>query len=88
MRAKRGFSEKLSLTGKRRKRIQITYRITETAMLRLEQVAQLFGMKPGQYAKAVLYRDLGLFLEPIDRRKIKRERRHRVLTWEQEEVPE
>lgn len=65
--------------GKRR---QITFRITALAEEKLEQVAELFNLTPAQYAKACLYRDLGLFLEPIDRRRIKHKRR-RVLTWEE-----
>ena len=64
--------------GKRR---QITFRITRLAKERLEQVAELFNLTPAQYAKACLYRDLGCFLEPLDRRKTKRKRR-RVQTWE------
>ena len=53
----------------REKRIQISFRISEIAMRRLQQVANLFGLKPSQYVKALLYRDLGLFDEPIDQRK-------------------
>ena len=49
---------------------------------RLKQVAQLFNLTPAQYAKACLYRDLGCFLEPLDRRKTRHKRRSRVLTWE------
>ena len=60
--------------GKRR---QITFRISQLAEERLEQVAELFNLKPAQYAKAVLYRDLGLFMEPIDRRR---------RTWRRKEV--
>lgn len=65
--------------GKRR---QITFRITALADERLEQVAELFNLTPAQYAKACLYRDLGCFLEPLDRRKTRHKRRRRVLTWE------
>jgi len=68
--------------GKRR---QITFRITPLAEERLRQAAELFNLTPAQYVKAVLYRDLGLFQEPIDKRKIKRARRHRVLTWPEDE---
>jgi hypothetical protein len=32
-------------------------------------MAALFDMKPTEYAKAVLYRDLGVFNEPLDQRK-------------------
>ena len=71
--------------GKRR---QITFRITRLAEERLEQVAELFNLTPAQYAKACLYRDLGCFLEPLDRRKTKRKRRKGVLTWEPDEEVE
>ncbi|MEM2911595.1 MAG: hypothetical protein QW146_03735 [Candidatus Bathyarchaeia archaeon] len=52
--------------GKRR---QITFRIGPLAEDRLRQVAALFNMKPSEYAKAVLYRDLGVFNEPLDQRR-------------------
>ncbi|MEM2104997.1 MAG: hypothetical protein QXV21_00785 [Candidatus Bathyarchaeia archaeon] len=52
--------------GKRR---QITFRIGPIAQERLEQTAALFNMKPSEYAKAVLYRDLGVFNEALDQRK-------------------
>ena len=58
-----GSSEKY---GKRR---QITFRIGPAAQERLEQVAALFDKRPSEYAKAVLYRDLGIFNEPLDQRK-------------------
>ena len=58
--------------GKREKRLQITFRITPLAKERLNQVASLFNLKPAHYAKALLYRDLGLFTEPVDQRKRKR----------------
>jgi len=71
--------------GKRR---QITFRITALAEERLEQVAGLFNLTPAQYAKACLYRDLGCYLEPLDRRRTRHKRRGWVLTWERGEVPE
>jgi hypothetical protein len=52
--------------GKRR---QISYRITEIAEVRLKQHAELFNMTPSEYAKAALYKDLGVFTEPLDRRR-------------------
>jgi len=61
------------------KRIQVTFRITETAYDRLQQVAELFGFRnPSQYVKALLYKDLQLFTEPVDmrRRTIAQTRRH------------
>jgi len=54
---------------KKRKRVQITFRLTELAWERLKQAADLFNMEPAQYAKAVLYRDLGLYQEPVDQRR-------------------
>lgn len=50
------------------KRSQVSYRITPIARERLEQVARLFNMNPSHYAKAVLYRDIGVFTEPLDQR--------------------
>jgi len=51
------------------KRIQITFRITELAAERLQQVAELFGFRnSSQYVKAMLYKDLQLFNEPVDQR--------------------
>lgn len=52
--------------GKRR---QITFRIGPIAQERLKQAAALFNMKPSQYAKAVIYKDLGVFNEPLDMRR-------------------
>jgi hypothetical protein len=73
--------EKLSPTElheKYGKRIQVTFRITENAYDRLQQVAQLFNFRnPSQYVKAMLYRELGLFNEPIDNRRRIARRRYR-----------
>ena len=52
--------------GKRR---QITVRIGPVCQDRLKRAAALFNMKPSEYAKAVLYRDLGIFDEPLDQRR-------------------
>jgi hypothetical protein len=49
----------------------VQYRISPFAEKVGEEVAALFGMSLSQYAKAVLYRDLGLVFETIDRRKRK-----------------
>ena len=57
--------------GKKEKRIQISFRLTERAFHRLRQCADLFNMEPSQYVKAVLYRELGLFEEPVDQRRRK-----------------
>ena len=60
--------EKMSTDEKYGKRRQITFRVDEIAWDRLKQAANLFNMKPSQYAKALLYKDLGLFNIPLDRR--------------------
>ena len=52
--------------GKRR---QISFRVTDIAWDRLQQAAQLFNLEPSQYVKAVLYKDLGVFSEPVDQRR-------------------
>lgn len=70
--AKQGVINKLALFGKRGKRRQITFRIGPIAQDRLEQAADLFNMKPAQFAKAVLYFYLQIFNEPLDRRHRKR----------------
>jgi hypothetical protein len=56
------------MAKEKRKRVQISFRLTELAWERLNQAAELFNMEPSTYAKAVLYRDLGLFQEPVDQR--------------------
>jgi hypothetical protein len=52
--------------GKRR---QLTFRIGPIAQERLKEAAALFNLKPSEYAKAVLYKDLGIFNEPLDQRR-------------------
>jgi len=56
--------------GKRR--IQICFRITEKAWQRLVEVSRLFEMTDTDYAKAVLYKDLGVWTERLDYRRKKR----------------
>lgn len=53
--------ENLSLEkyGPRR---QVSFRLGPLAQERLEQVAELFHMKPSEYAKALIYRELGVFM--------------------------
>jgi len=51
----------LSIFQAKGKRYQITFRISKLAKERLEMVAELFNMRPSQYVKALLYKDLGLF---------------------------
>ena len=67
--AKHGGMEKMSLMKKHGKRRQITFRIGPIGWERLQQVAALFNMKPAEYAKAVLYKDLNVFNEPLDQRR-------------------
>lgn len=62
------------IKGKRR---QITFRIGPIAQEKLKQHAELFNMTPSEYAKAVLYRDLGVFSEPLDRRRRNWQRKKR-----------
>ena len=69
--------EKLGIDEKYGKRRQITFRVDELAWQRLKQHAELFDMKEGQYAKAVLYANLGVFGIPLDRRKRSWRRRKR-----------
>jgi hypothetical protein len=53
----------------------VQFRVSPFAEKVGSEVAALFCMSFSQYAKAVLYRDLGLVFEPIDRRKKRRQRR-------------
>jgi len=59
----------LSPDEKYGKRRQITFRIGPIVQDRLERAAALFNMKPCEYAKALLYKDLGVFDEPLDQRR-------------------
>jgi len=61
-----------------KKRRQVSFRISELAETRLRQNAALFELPPSEYAKAVLYRDLGVFGEPLDRRRRSFQRRRRA----------
>jgi hypothetical protein len=70
--------------GKRR---QITFRIGEIAQERLAQTAELFHLKPSEYVKALLYKDLQIFNEPTDQRRRSRSH-HGVSTWEADEKEE
>jgi hypothetical protein len=67
--AKHGGIEKLGIDEKYGKRRQITFRIGPVCQDRLKRAAALFNMKPSEYAKAVLYKDLGIFDEPLDQRR-------------------
>jgi len=46
----------------------VEFRISPRAEVVLREVASLFKLKPNQYAKAVLYRDIGFLYEPDNRR--------------------
>jgi len=71
----------LSLMDKKR-RTQICLRIGSIAAERLRQIAEMFDMKPGQYVKALLYKDLDIFKEPLDRRKRRHRRKLDMEDWE------
>jgi len=47
----------------------VQFRISPFAEKVGEEVAALFGMSLSQYCKAVLYLNLGLVFEPVDRRR-------------------
>lgn len=40
-----------------------------------------FDMKPATYVKALIYKDLGIFNEPLDRRKRRRSRKVEMENW-------
>lgn len=61
--------KKLGIDEKYGKRRQITFRIGPVAEDRFRRAATLFNMKPTEYAKAVLYKDLGIFDEPLGQRR-------------------
>ena len=75
----------MGISEKYGKRIQITFRITAVAMDRLERAAGLFRMTPGEYTKAILYRDLGVFEEPLDQRRRAWKQHKRTQQLEEEE---
>jgi len=41
-----------------------------------------FNMKPATYVKALIYKDLGIFNEPLDRRKRRRSSKLEMEDWE------
>lgn len=51
---------------------QVQFKITPFAEKVGSEVAALFNMSLSQYTKAVLYHNLGLVFEPVDRRRKKR----------------
>jgi len=48
---------------------QVQFKITPFAEKVGREVAALFGMSLSQYTKALLYLNLGLIFEPVDRRR-------------------
>ena len=78
----------MGISEKYGKRIQITFRITAVAMDRLERASALFRMTPGEYTKAVLYRDLGVWEEPLDRRRRAWKQHKKKQQFEEEEDQE
>jgi len=78
----------LGISEKYGKRIQITFRITAVAMDRLERASALFRMTPGEYTKAVLYRDLGVWEEPLDQRRRAWKQHKKKQQFEEEEDQE
>jgi hypothetical protein len=56
---------------------------------RLERTAALFNLKPTEYAKALLYKDLQVFDEPLDQRRRTWKRKGRCLgEFDEEESQE
>jgi len=49
--------------------LHVQFRISPFARKIGEEVAALFGMSLSQYCKALLYLNLGLVFEPVDRRR-------------------
>jgi hypothetical protein len=74
---------KLGADEKYGKRRQITFRVGPLALERLKQASALFNMKPCEYVKAVLYRDLAIFDEPLDQRRRAWKQRKRRLQDEE-----
>jgi hypothetical protein len=68
---------KLTIQEKYGPRRQITFRLGPIAQERLEQTSELFHMKPSEYAKALIYRELGVFDESPDLRRRKKSRKKR-----------
>jgi hypothetical protein len=77
MLSKHGGMEILSISDKYGPRRQVSYRIGPLAQERLEQVARLFNLKGSEYAKAIFYRDLGIFTESLDLRRKRKQKAKR-----------
>ena len=65
------FSEPSKLHGKHNQP-HIQFRVSPFAARVGSEVAALFNMSLSQYTKALLYLNLGLVFEPVDRRRKKR----------------
>lgn len=65
----------MGLDQKYGRRRQISFRIGVFCQEKLEQTAELFHLKPSEYVKALLYRDLGIFNESLDQRRRKQKKR-------------
>jgi hypothetical protein len=76
---------KLGSDEKYGKRRQVTFRIGHIAEDRLARAAALFNLKPSEYAKALLYKDLGVFDEPLDQRRKSWLRQKKRLAREEED---
>ena len=68
----------MSISDKYGKRRQITFRLGPRAQERLTEVATLFNLNPSEYAKRVIYRDLGVFNESPDLRRKKRKTKKNI----------
>jgi len=62
-------SNNLSRFERHGKDRHVQFRVSPFAEKVGEEVAALFGMSLSQYCKAVLYLNLGLVFEPVDRRR-------------------
>ena len=70
----------MALDEKYGPRRQITFRLGPLAQEKLEQIADLFHMKPSEYAKALIYRELGVFSESPDLRRKNRRKTQKRFT--------
>lgn len=76
-------SLKMGPDEKRGKRRQVTFRTGPLVQERLKQAIGLFNMNLCEYVKAVLYRGLAIFDEPLDRRRRAWKRKKRQLQDEE-----
>lgn len=74
----------MSVGEKHGRRRQITFRIGPICEDRLRRAAALFNMKSTDYAKAIIYKDLGIFDEPLDKRRSSW-KRHEKKQFEEDE---